>query len=59
MSMSKSDWILASVAIILTTTVSLLLVRWLAPQLLGVPVDLQLVQTSKSLPPFLCRRVWR
>ena len=52
MSMSKNDWVLASVAIILTTAVSLLLVRWLAPQLLGVPVDLQLVQTSKSLPPF-------
>ena len=52
MSMSKDEWVLVSVAIILTTAISLLLVRWLAPQLLGVPVDLQLVQTSKSLPPF-------
>ena len=26
--------------------------RWLAPQLLGVPVDLQLEQTCKTLPPF-------
>ncbi len=52
MSMSKNEWVLASVAIILTTAISLLLVRWLAPQLLGVPVDLQLVQTNKSLPPF-------
>jgi lysophospholipase L1-like esterase len=50
--MSKHDWVLASVAIILATAISLLLVRWLAPQLLGIPVDLQLVQTSKTLPPF-------
>jgi lysophospholipase L1-like esterase len=50
--MVKKEWLLAFAAVVLTTVVSLLLVRWLAPQLLGVPVDLQLVQTSKAVPPF-------
>lgn len=50
--MIKKEWLLTLAAVVLTTVVSLLLVRWLAPQLLGLPVDLQLVQTSKSVPPF-------
>ena len=37
---------------LLTTVAALGLLRWLAPQLLGVPADLQLVQTSKTVPPF-------
>ena len=48
----KKEWLLTSATLIMSVAVSLLLVRWLAPQLLGVPVDLQLVQTSKSVPPF-------
>lgn len=43
---------LAVGSIVLTIVTSLLLIRWLAPQLLGIPVDLQLVQTSESIPPF-------
>jgi lysophospholipase L1-like esterase len=37
---------------LLTTALTLMLIRWLAPQLIGLPVDLQMVQTSKSVPPF-------
>ena len=28
------------------------MVRWFAPQLLGIPVDLQMVRVSKEVPPF-------
>lgn len=43
---------MAAVVVVATTALTLLTVRWIAPQLLGVPVDLQLVQSSKTLPPF-------
>jgi len=43
---------LASGAAIFTTFAILALLRWLAPQLLGIPVDLQLVQASRHIPPF-------
>jgi len=46
------EWLLAAGSIVLTIATSLLLLRWLAPQLLGIPVDLQLVQTGKTIPPF-------
>lgn len=46
------DWLLVAGSVLATTAGALLLVRWLAPQLLGVPADLQMVQTSKSVPPF-------
>ena len=48
----NKDWILALVVTVATGAVVLLLVRWLAPGLIGVPVDLQMVQTSKKVPPF-------
>ena len=35
-----------------TLVLSLGLIRWLAPALLGVPSDLQLVQVSREVPPF-------
>jgi len=48
----KKEWLLASASILLTAAAALALLRWLAPQLLGVPADLQLVQASKAIPPF-------
>ncbi len=36
----------------LTLIITLILVRWFAPQLLGIPVDLQLVRVAKEVPPF-------
>ena len=48
----KKEWLLAAGTVLLTSVAALGLLRWLAPQLLGVPVDLQLVQASKSVPPF-------
>jgi lysophospholipase L1-like esterase len=44
--------LLAAGTVLLTSVAALGLLRWLAPQLLGVPVDLQLVQASKTVPPF-------
>ena len=43
---------MVAIVVVVTTAVSLLAIRWIAPQLLGLPVDLQLVQSSKTLPPF-------
>ena len=43
---------MAAVLVVALTALSLLTIRWIAPQLLGIPVDLQLVQSSKTLPPF-------
>jgi hypothetical protein len=48
----KPEWLMAAAVVVVTTALSLLTLRWIAPQLLGIPVDLQLVQTSKTLPPF-------
>ena len=31
---------------------SLAMIRWLAPSLLGVPTDLQLVRVDEKVPPF-------
>jgi len=44
--------LLASSSILVTLFLSLLVIRWLAPGLLGLPVDLQLVQVDKKVPPF-------
>lgn len=47
----KEHWLL-----VLTTSLTLVLaiglIRWLAPGLLGVPADLQLVKVGKEVPPF-------
>lgn len=36
----------------ITLVVAIGLIRWFAPQLLGIPVDLQAVRVSKEIPPF-------
>lgn len=48
----KKEWVLLSATILLTTAAFLGLIRWLAPQLIGIPIDLRLVQVSETLPPF-------
>jgi tetratricopeptide (TPR) repeat protein len=45
-------WLLASALTLVTLFLALGIVRWMAPQLLGIPVDLQMVQVSKEVPPF-------
>lgn len=49
--MRKEHWLLVG-SIALTLFVALLLLRWLAPQLIGLPVDLMLVKSSREVPPF-------
>jgi lysophospholipase L1-like esterase len=50
--MPKKEWLLIFASVIITLLLSVVLIRWFAPQLLGIPVDLQLVQTSEKIPPF-------
>ena len=37
---------------IATLAIAIAVIRWLAPQLLGLPVDLRLVRVSETQPPF-------
>ena len=48
----RKEWGLAAAVALATLIAALGIVRWLAPQLLGVPADLQLVQVSREVPPF-------
>lgn len=48
----KKEWLLLSGVVLVTLAASLGILRWLAPQLIGLPVDLRLVKTSETLPPF-------
>jgi len=48
----RKEWLLTLGSVVITLVVALGLIRWLAPQLLGLPADLQLVRTSKEVPPF-------
>ena len=48
----KKEWIMAAATIIVTLLVALGLIRWMAPQLIGIPADLQLVKVNKKIPPF-------
>jgi len=48
----KKEWLLIVVSVSLTFIIAFVLVRWFAPQLLGLPVDLQLVRVAKEVPPF-------
>jgi hypothetical protein len=48
----KKEWFMFMVCALLTTVAILLLLRWFAPQLLGIPVDLQLVRVAEEVPPF-------
>lgn len=50
--MIKKEWLLISVSILGTLLIALGLLRWFAPHLLGIPVDLQLVKVQKEMPPF-------
>jgi len=38
--------------VLVTLLAALGIIRWVAPGLLGVPTDLQLVQLDEQLPPF-------
>ena len=48
----KREWLLASATGLVTLMAGLALIRWLAPQLLGLPIDLRLVGVQQALPPF-------
>jgi hypothetical protein len=48
----KKEWLLVIGSVLVTLVVALGMVRWFAPQLLGIPVDLQMVRVSKEVPPF-------
>ena len=48
----KKEWIVLLLIVTVTLLLSLVLMRWFAPQLLGIPVELRLVQVGKKVPPF-------
>lgn len=48
----RKEWLLALASALVTLGLALGLLRWLAPGLLGVPTDLQLVQVGREVPPF-------
>lgn len=48
----KREYLAVLVSTVLTLVVAILLIRWLAPSLLGVHTDMQMVQVGKEVPPF-------
>lgn len=48
----KKEWLLLLGSVLITLIIALGGIRWLAPGLLGISPDLQLVQTDKKIPPF-------
>src|SRR3989344_4263581 len=48
----KKEWWLAAGVTLTTNAAALGLIRWFAPQLLGIPTDLQMVQVSERVEPF-------
>ena len=48
----KKEWLLLLASVGVPLVLALGLIRWFAPGLLGIPVDLQLVRVSEKLPPF-------
>lgn len=48
----KKEWLLSISVGAITLVVAIGLIRWFAPQLLGIPVDLQAVRVSREIPPF-------
>lgn len=48
----KREYLLAAGVVLATLLAALAILRWLAPGLLGVPADLQLVRVSAEAPPF-------
>lgn len=48
----KKEWLLLVSTVVVTAVIALGIVRWLAPGLLGISTDLQVVQVAKEVPPF-------
>ena len=48
----SSDILLLLISVVITLLVSILLIRWLAPTLLGVPADMVLLRSSEEIPPY-------
>lgn len=48
----KREYILLFLTVIVSVAAGLGAIKWLAPQLLGLPADLQLVQVDEKRPPF-------
>ena len=48
----RKEWALLLGVVAVTTMIVLAGVRWFAPQLLGIPIDLQSVRVSEELPAF-------
>ena len=48
----KKEWMLLSISVLVTLIASLGIIRWIAPDLLGVSSNLQLVQLDEKLPAF-------
>ena len=48
----KKEWLMMLGVVAVTLLSAIGLIRWLAPQLLGIPVDLQTVQVNKAVVPF-------
>lgn len=48
----KREWFLLIVATTATVLLAVALLRWIAPELVGAPRDLQLVQVAREVPPF-------
>jgi hypothetical protein len=49
---SKKEWLLLAGSVVLTLGITLAALRWFAPGLLGIPVDLQAVRVAEKKPPF-------
>jgi len=48
----KKEYLVLFLSVVVSLVAALGLVKWLAPQLLGLPADLQLVQVAEERPPF-------
>jgi lysophospholipase L1-like esterase len=48
----KKNWLLLTASVVITLGIALGMLRWIAPQLLGISQDLQLVRIDKEVPPF-------
>ncbi len=48
----RREWVLLLISTALTVVFAVGLIRWFAPGLLGIPMDLQMVRVSEKLPPF-------
>src|SRR5210317_1243898 len=48
----RKEWLLTLAVTLITIVITVTSLRYYAPQLLGIPADLQLVQVSKEVVPF-------